>query len=269
MVKTNIEDGQVFGKLTVIRRVEDVITKNGYHIARYLCECSCPEHNRVIVREGNLKGGNTTSCGCNKKMFGNKNPNRKYNDYEIFDDIAFVKFSNCEELFICDADFWDKRGKNHSWYKNAAGYAVSRINGKLEYMHRIITGYSDYFEPDHIYRVSNGVLDNRRSNLELKTHRLNSVNTGKRKDNTSGYTGVRFDKRSQKWYASITVDKVVYYLGYYINKEDAVKVRLQAEHDLLGINAPQRHLFKKFNVDDSDLKYNENSFVNPNSRIIQ
>ena len=33
--------GQQFGKLTVIKRIDDYVAKNGHHHSRWLCRCSC------------------------------------------------------------------------------------------------------------------------------------------------------------------------------------------------------------------------------------
>ena len=52
--------GQKFGRLTVIG-IADPETK-GEH--KWVCRCSCPEHNIVCVRGINLRSGNTRSCGC-------------------------------------------------------------------------------------------------------------------------------------------------------------------------------------------------------------
>lgn len=54
--------GKKFGRLTVIKRVEDHIYPSGYHRPRWLCLCECG--NEVIVQACHLKSGNTTSCGC-------------------------------------------------------------------------------------------------------------------------------------------------------------------------------------------------------------
>jgi hypothetical protein len=56
--------GKKFGRLTVIERVEDKVTKNGTHLRQFLCECECPEHNRITVGGYTLTSGHTKSCGC-------------------------------------------------------------------------------------------------------------------------------------------------------------------------------------------------------------
>ena len=47
--------------------------------------------------------------------------------------------------------------------------------------------------------------------------------------NTSGVTGVMWDKSRKKWKAEITFKGTVYKLGRFENKEDAIKARKDAE----------------------------------------
>lgn len=49
--------GQVFNKLTVLKRVIDEQDK-----VKWLCQCECG--NTVVVRGDSLKSGHTKSCGC-------------------------------------------------------------------------------------------------------------------------------------------------------------------------------------------------------------
>lgn len=53
--------GQRFGRLTVIKRVEN--SKGG--CVQWLCRCECGK--RSIVASTNLKSGHTISCGCWKR----------------------------------------------------------------------------------------------------------------------------------------------------------------------------------------------------------
>ena len=54
--------GHRFGRLVVLERAEDHITKSGKNVKRWNCLCDCG--NKTIVRHGNLRNGKTTSCGC-------------------------------------------------------------------------------------------------------------------------------------------------------------------------------------------------------------
>ncbi|MGL5749897.1 MAG: hypothetical protein ACRCXT_05185 [Paraclostridium sp.] len=55
--------GKVFGKLTVIERLEN--TKEGRKVYRCSCECG----NTTSVKAKYLNNGDTRSCGCHKKNF--------------------------------------------------------------------------------------------------------------------------------------------------------------------------------------------------------
>lgn len=46
---------------------------------------------------------------------------------------------------------------------------------------------------------------------------------------TSGVSGVCWDKRRKKWYATITYCQKEHFLGYFENKEDAIKARVEGE----------------------------------------
>ena len=63
--------GQTFGRLTVIERASN----DNQGRARWLCECSCEDKNKVIVSGYNLrnKKNPTNSCGClNRESILNK-----------------------------------------------------------------------------------------------------------------------------------------------------------------------------------------------------
>lgn len=52
--------------------------------------------------------------------------------------------------------------------------------------------------------------------------------------NTSGYTGVYWDKARSKWHSQIEFKGKNYYLGRYDKKEDAIKAREIAEKEIFG-----------------------------------
>ncbi len=75
--------------------------------------------------------------------------------------------------------------------------------------------------------------DNRIDNLRLTTQTQNLGNARMRKDNTSGVRGV-YRHKSGKWYAFITRDKRVTYLGSFVRKEDAIACRQRAALEVFG-----------------------------------
>ena len=108
---------------------------------------------------------------------------------------------------------------------NARGleYAVRSIwrgvvNGKERndtvLMHREIMATPAYLHTDHINR--NG-LDNRKSNLRVVTNRENAWNL----KNQGKYIGVTKPKNKNTYRASIRIDGIWTYLGYFKTPEEA------------------------------------------------
>ena len=56
---------KVFGRLTVIKRADNIQTPNGRSHVAWECLCECG--NSIIVRGDNLRNGHTVSCGCKKR----------------------------------------------------------------------------------------------------------------------------------------------------------------------------------------------------------
>ena len=80
--------GQVFDRLTVIKRVENA---NDGH-ARWLCQCSCG--NTTIVSSNVLKKGNTKSCGCLNSETASKKAKNNYNNLlnQKFGKLTVIEF---------------------------------------------------------------------------------------------------------------------------------------------------------------------------------
>lgn len=143
-----------------------------------------------------------------------------------------VKFSNCAESFVCDRDDWEI-AKSICWFKNNTGYARGSVNKRQVLFHNYILGVDTTtdIEVDHI---DGDRLNNTRSNLRLCTRRENAFNKGVYKNNSSGVSGVYYQKKPQKWSSYINVDKHMINIGTFNNFEDAVAARLAAEKLYFG-----------------------------------
>ena len=104
---------------------------------------------------------------------------------------------------------------------------AARIDRKFRYgrtktifLHREIMNAPRGLLVDHRNGDS---LDNRRANLRLATHSQNMQNRRKRKNTTSRYTGVCFEKRRKKWTANITVNKKKIWIGRFDDEIEAAK----------------------------------------------
>lgn len=251
MVKTK-EDltGKTFGRLTVIQQADDYVEPlSGTRHAQWLCECSCEEHNQVVVMQSSLKKKNPTqSCGClqKEKM---KNVLHKVNLYseklsDEYGDYFIGYASNTNNKFYVDSDDFDKI-KDLCWIEivNKRGYhqlTTTDDDGKTIAMH-VFLGFKWH---DHADR---NPLNNRKHNLRLCSRQENNRNKSIRSNNTSGITGVYFDKRAKKWTAELSTGDFRFREAFN-NFDDAVKARLKVENELFGPFAPQKHLYNKYEI---------------------
>jgi hypothetical protein len=108
----------------------------------------------------------------------------------------------------------------HKWHAVATPwtvYARTIINGRYILLHRLLCPWWD--EVDH---EDGDGLNNVRSNLRDGAGRgKNGANTGMRTNNTSGYKGVLWNRRTCKWFAQIKVNGKQIYLGTYAEPEAA------------------------------------------------
>lgn len=150
-----------------------------------------------------------------------------------------IKLTQGKFALVSNVDFaYLNQWKWYAKKRQKTFYAVRNIeswpNQKHIRMHRVILqrmGYKKFSETDH--KDGNG-LNNQRSNLRFATTRQNQCNKRKRKDNTSGYVGVYWDKRSEKWGSQITVNHQHIHLGYFTSKQQAADVYNKAAKKYFG-----------------------------------
>ena len=117
--------------------------------------------------------------------------------------------------------------------KTGKFYAAISFNGKQTLLHRYILKPQQGEIIDHIDR---NPLNNTRQNLRIATFQLNSLNRNMQKNNTSGVVGVSYAKDRNKWTSQIKVNNKTISLGHFLKKEDAIKVRKEAELLYFGFN---------------------------------
>lgn len=134
----------------------------------------------------------------------------------------------------------------HKWTLNNNGYvrATKKIDGHMKpvYLHReILKKYQDMegLVSDHI---NHDKVDERKENLRACTIQENTFN--KSKDNSI----IGVNRYKKMWIARIQKDGVRTNLGYFEDKKSAIRARLEAEKELFGEFAPQKHLFAEFAV---------------------
>lgn len=220
MVVIKIKCSDLAGKQIGVLKVLKKVNEQNLHEAYWECECIVCGWRR-ICSSGNLKTHKYSKCNCNKL---------KPNIYEEHDNYYKV-FLNQDDnrFFLIDKEDYPIVSQ-YKWCLDHDNYIVNK-EIKLHnfvYDKEISNGYI-------IDHINGNPFDNRKSNLRLCTHSQNSCNQRLNIKNTSGHKGVWFDKKHNKWCASIKVNNKNIWLGRYDEFKDAVKVRENAEQEYHGV----------------------------------
>lgn len=216
--------GNLYGRLTVIGY--DSTNRTGKALWR--CECNCG--NTTVVIGDNLKTGATTSCGCYRKeveviasvTHGLTSSNGKKNRlYSIWSDMRKrcnnknnKEFHNYGGRGIKVSDEWERNYlKFHEW--------------------AIDNGYSDDLTLDRI--EVNGNYES--TNCKWSTWSEQGQNKRLSPRNTSGISGVTFNKKRGLYTVRIGTGGKRIYVGDYPTIEEARNARIEAEKCYWGGDA--------------------------------
>lgn len=211
--------GMRFGRLYVTKKVES----DDYR-SRFLCVCDCGS--TKIVLGQNLLNGHTQSCGCihaekSKKRIENYNRSENREEhgetktrlYSIWEGMKTRCYS-----------------KTHHSFPNYGGRGIYVCNEwKNSYIAfrnwSMENGYNDTLSIDRI--DVNGNYEP--LNCRWVDASAQAANKRLLARNTTGYTGVSFNKRMGKYVAYIGRNGNNCFLGYFDNIEDAINARKDAE----------------------------------------
>lgn len=190
--------GQVFGNLTAIERVE---SKNGK--TRWLCKCQCG--NQTIVNTHELKNGKVKSCGC-----------RRHRKGLLMKDMTNQRFGRLVALYPTD-----KRDYKLSVYWHCRCDCGKEIDVTQA---GLMSG--NYKSCGCLRREANGHIHQKLhmddgTCVEFLEKRI------LRKDNTSGYKGVNYERNH--YTVRIGFKGKKYYVGSYKTIEEAIAARKNAE----------------------------------------
>ena len=148
------------------------------------------------------------------------------NSFIITNNFAIV-YTSKNQPFIVDIDDLTKI-QDIKWSMGGSGkdYPVGWHNGKLIRLNRLIMNFPKNMIVDH---KNHNTRDNRKINLRIVSKQQNSMNKRILDKNTSGYTGVVWDKSRSKWQSRIRVDGKCIFLGRYDDIKEAIKARAEAE----------------------------------------
>lgn len=151
------------------------------------------------------------------------------NEYIIHDNHAEIVLRDkyCRSVATALIDLEDvERCKQYKWHirkgRNTPYVIASLPENKKIHLHRFILNYDGKDDVDHL--DGNG-LNNRKSNLKVKTHSANMVNQSLDRKGLKKVPSGRYQ-------AAITKDYKTIYLGTFDTKKEALQARLDAEERL-------------------------------------
>ena len=223
MMNCKVRDlrGMSFGTLTVIEQGP----RSKHNQVQWLCQCTCGKKYNVLGHS--LTTGNTKKCDDHPK-----------NDWVVEGDVVLIDVStpsHNDKWAKIDLDDFEKvllRVKKTKWllHDSAPGEVWGKYvvdSNRKTRLHRLVCGVTGSNVVDHI---NGDTLDNRKVNLRVVTRAENNINMRRRKDNTSGHTGVI--KKEGRWFASIQKEGVSLSLGSYDTFQEARAARKGAEKAL-------------------------------------
>lgn len=204
--------GKQFGKLKVLStKRED---------KRTYCYCLCECKNEVWVRRDALTSENTKSCGCMKEenYFKSKDmKGRTFDRLKALEPTNQRDKNNGSVIWKCQCECGNI---TYVSVKNLSEKTVRSCGclGKENSKSNIAKAIKVHLEK-HITKGTN---------LQMIT-RNTPISTNK-----SGVTGVYWSKSRQRWVAQIEFQGRHYNLGRFTDKEEAIKVRKEAEKKYFG-----------------------------------
>ena len=133
-----------------------------------------------------------------------------------------IQLTRGKVALVDDEDFEELN--RYKWCLSGDGkYARRCIGNNIGvYMHSAIMDTPKGMHTDH---VNHKTLDNRKENLRVCTGTQNILNSGKQRNNTSGYKGVTYitnkAKRVKRWMAQTSINYKHIVIGYFRTAEEA------------------------------------------------
>lgn len=192
--------GQTFNSLKVIKYTDK---RNSYRRGLYECQCLLCS-GTAYATKNNLIRGEVKNCGCTRH-----NPKKEDLIGKKFGQLTVISktIENNSLRYICKCE---------------CGNIVNvRSQG-------LVSGNTKTC--GHSHKGETAVV---KKNYVDGTAPCKLKNTDKlRSTNTSGVTGVYWDKARNLWSAEIMFKKKKYYLGRYADKELAIQARKKAEEEI-------------------------------------
>lgn len=201
--------GKTFNHLTVI----EYAGKNKYGKKLYKCKCNNCGNEKIMIGT-EVKNGYSKSCGCLTKQ----NLKRKHG---MTGTPIYKKWKNIK------GRCFNPNASNYKWYGERG------ITMCEEWKNDFSKFYEDVgdipFEGAELDRIDNNG-NYEPNNVRWVDHRTNS-NNRRKYHNKTGYTGVTYKPKLNKYQAQLYKNKKFIYLGVFETAEEAYKAYLKAKEN--------------------------------------
>lgn len=143
----------------------------------------------------------------------------KYKEGKLFRKVAL-----CNKVKVGDRAGWI----------DGSGYRLVRVRGKIYGEHRVIFMMHHGYLPSKVDHINGNKEDNRIENLRGCTNSQNCQNSGLRTNNTSGYKGVTWHKRLNKFQGAVMYQGKSYHAGSFDTAEEADRQTRKLRESLHG-----------------------------------
>lgn len=211
-IMTKYQDSEVlnhtFGKLTVLSLFKKVVNNKSMRMAH--CRCVCGNYVDFLINV--LHDGREHSCGCVNHGLRNTKIYRAWKSMKrrcYNKNVKFYEEYGGRGISICD-----------EWRDNFINF----------YNWAMDNGYQDNLTVDRIDVNGNYCPENCR----WVNYHVQGANQRVRKDNSTGFRGVTFNKSEQKYTSQLTINRKKLFFGYFNTAEEAhiARVKYLQKHNL-------------------------------------
>lgn len=182
--------GRTFGKWLVLEKTNQ---RSANGSIMWLCRCECGL--QKLVQSASLNQGKSTGCVRCVRM-------KPTNSYLILkNDCTQVICSDGNSFLIDTEDL--ETVKRFQWHMDRKGYVKAKYYGGQVSLSRLLMGVTGSGRSLFVDHISGDTRDNRRKNLRVCLPSENIKNRKLNATNRTGYKGVSYNSRLQKYMAGI------------------------------------------------------------------
>lgn len=208
----SVSIGDVFNRMTVVKEPFNI---NGRKVVECVCACGVVK----TVRVDGLQGGTTNSCGC-------------YRLDKLREKTVTHGATNTKTYGVWEGMLQRCNNPNSVGYPDYGGRGITVCKRWLSF-EEFFTDMGERPEGTSLDRIDvNGNYC--KENCRWADASVQGFNQRKSTNNTSGRTGVSWNKQKLKWDAYIMKDRKKINLGRFEMKEDAILAREQGELKYYG-----------------------------------